>query len=78
MMPVSNPNNTTQELPLSLAVTDTTTLPESEGVQEDDKTSTVPPYRDKPRAHTRAWLTQNLGHPTEEVFRNRRRTTTLG
>ncbi|MQL87545.1 hypothetical protein Taro_020080 [Colocasia esculenta] len=101
MMPVSNPDNTTQELSLSLAVIDvrsncrsttrsqakelwrptkppqpaghrprrpipgtfrnsglsslnrTTTLPESEGVQEDDKTSTVPPYRDKPRAqHT--------------------------
>ncbi|MQL72873.1 hypothetical protein Taro_005224 [Colocasia esculenta] len=56
----------------------TTTLPESKGVQEDDKTPTVPLYRDKPRAHTRAWLTQNLGHPTEEAFRNRHRTTTLG
>ncbi|MQM21536.1 hypothetical protein Taro_054580 [Colocasia esculenta] len=68
MTPVSNPDNKTQELPLSLAVTDkslshcrlslnrTTTLPESEGVQEDDKTSTVPLHRDKPRAHSRAWL----------------------
>ncbi|MQM22109.1 hypothetical protein Taro_055157 [Colocasia esculenta] len=55
----------------------TTTLPESEGVQEDDKTSTVPLHRDKPRAHTGAWLTQNLGLPTEEAFRNRRRTTKL-
>ncbi|MQL98093.1 hypothetical protein Taro_030796 [Colocasia esculenta] len=35
----------------------TTTLPESEGVQEDDKTSMVPLYWDKPQAHTRAWLT---------------------
>ncbi|MQL74488.1 hypothetical protein Taro_006856 [Colocasia esculenta] len=81
MTTVSNPDNTTQELPLSLAATDvsrTTTLPESEGVQEDDKTSTVPLYRGKPRANTRAWLTQNLGHPTEEAFGNRRRTTTLG
>ncbi|MQM15396.1 hypothetical protein Taro_048342 [Colocasia esculenta] len=47
----------------------TTTLPESEGVQEDDKTSTVPLHRDKPRAHIGAWLTQNLGLPTEEAFR---------
>ncbi|MQL70194.1 hypothetical protein Taro_002544 [Colocasia esculenta] len=80
MTPVSNPDNTTQELPLSLAVTDesrTTTLLESEGVQEDDKTSTVPLHRDKPRAHTGAWLTQNLWLPTEEAFRNRRRTTKL-
>ncbi|MQM16179.1 hypothetical protein Taro_049130 [Colocasia esculenta] len=55
----------------------TTTLPESEGVQEDGKTSTVPLHWDKPRAHTGAWLTQNLGPPTEEAFRNRRRTTKL-
>ncbi|MQM09851.1 hypothetical protein Taro_042731 [Colocasia esculenta] len=37
----------------------------------------VPLHRDKPRAHSHAWLTQNLGLPTEEAFRNRRRTTKL-
>ncbi|MQL96113.1 hypothetical protein Taro_028786 [Colocasia esculenta] len=70
MTPVSNLDNTTQELPVSLAVTDvrsncrsttqvnrTTTLPESKSVQEDEKTPTVPLHRDKPRAHTGAWLT---------------------
>ncbi|MQM11935.1 hypothetical protein Taro_044847 [Colocasia esculenta] len=116
MMPVSNPDNTVQELHLSLAVTDvrsncssttiskakelwrptkppqpvghtlcrhmpgtfrdsgpsslnrTTTLPGSEGVQEDDKTSTVPLYQDKPRAHThmpgshKTWGTQLKRH----------------
>ncbi|MQM03616.1 hypothetical protein Taro_036402 [Colocasia esculenta] len=66
MMPVSNPDNTAQELPLSLAVTDvsrTTTLPESEGVQEDDKTSTVPLYWNKPRAHSRDWLSSEPAAP---------------
>ncbi|MQL73143.1 hypothetical protein Taro_005493 [Colocasia esculenta] len=38
----------------------------SEGVQEDDKTSSVPSIRTSPE-HSRAWLTQNLGLPTEEV-----------
>ncbi|MQM11178.1 hypothetical protein Taro_044079 [Colocasia esculenta] len=38
----------------------------SEGVQEDDKTSTVLSTGTSPE-HTRAWLTQNLGLPTEEV-----------
>ncbi|MQM20037.1 hypothetical protein Taro_053050 [Colocasia esculenta] len=41
----------------------TTTLLESEGVQEDDKTLTVPLYRDKPRAPPRAWLTSEPGAP---------------
>ncbi|MQL69212.1 hypothetical protein Taro_001495 [Colocasia esculenta] len=38
----------------------------SEGVQEDDKTSMVLSTGTSPK-HTRAWLTQNLGLPTEEV-----------
>ncbi|MQL91029.1 hypothetical protein Taro_023637 [Colocasia esculenta] len=38
----------------------------SEGVQEDDKTSSVPSTGTSPE-HSRAWLTQNLGLPTEEV-----------
>ncbi|MQL96924.1 hypothetical protein Taro_029605 [Colocasia esculenta] len=41
----------------------TATLPESEGVQEDDKTLVVPLYRDKLRAHPRAWLTSEPGAP---------------
>ncbi|MQM18901.1 hypothetical protein Taro_051899 [Colocasia esculenta] len=55
MTPVSNPDNTAQELPLSLAVTDisrTTTLPESEGVKENDKTLTVPLHQDISPEHT--------------------------
>ncbi|MQL84255.1 hypothetical protein Taro_016761 [Colocasia esculenta] len=38
----------------------------------------VPLHQEKPRAHSRTWLTQNLGLSTEEAFQNRRRTTTLG
>ncbi|MQL72004.1 hypothetical protein Taro_004332 [Colocasia esculenta] len=38
----------------------------SEGVQEDDKTSSVPSTGTSPE-HSRAWLTQNLELPTEEV-----------
>ncbi|MQM17665.1 hypothetical protein Taro_050639 [Colocasia esculenta] len=38
----------------------------SEGVQEDDKTSSVPSTGTSPE-HSRAWLTQNLGLPIEEV-----------
>ncbi|MQM08825.1 hypothetical protein Taro_041685 [Colocasia esculenta] len=38
----------------------------SEGVQEDDKTSSVLSTGTSPE-HSRAWLTQNLGLPTEEV-----------
>ncbi|MQL78018.1 hypothetical protein Taro_010457, partial [Colocasia esculenta] len=44
-----------------------TTLHKSEGVQEDNTDLDGTQYQDKPRAHTRAWLTQNLGLPTEEV-----------
>ncbi|MQL69535.1 hypothetical protein Taro_001800 [Colocasia esculenta] len=33
---------------------------------EDDKTSSVPSTGTSPE-HSRAWLTQNLGLPTEEV-----------
>ncbi|MQM02023.1 hypothetical protein Taro_034782 [Colocasia esculenta] len=43
-----------------------TTQHKSEGVQEDDKTSSVPSTGTSPE-HSRAWLTQNLGLPTEEV-----------
>ncbi|MQL70658.1 hypothetical protein Taro_002960 [Colocasia esculenta] len=39
---------------------------ESEGVQEDNKTSSVP-STGRSHKHSRAWLTQNLGLPTEEV-----------
>ncbi|MQL87196.1 hypothetical protein Taro_019739 [Colocasia esculenta] len=42
-----------------------TTQHKSEGVQEDDKTSSVPSIETSPE-HSRAWLTQNLGLPTEE------------
>ncbi|MQL70216.1 hypothetical protein Taro_002538 [Colocasia esculenta] len=38
----------------------------SEGVQKDDKTLSVPSTGTSPE-HSRAWLTQNLGLPTEEV-----------
>ncbi|MQL70229.1 hypothetical protein Taro_002537 [Colocasia esculenta] len=38
----------------------------SEGVQEDDKISSVPNIWTSPE-HSHAWLTQNLGLPTEEV-----------
>ncbi|MQL92443.1 hypothetical protein Taro_025070 [Colocasia esculenta] len=38
----------------------------SEGVPEDDKTSSVPSTGTSPE-HSHAWLTQNLGLPTEEV-----------
>ncbi|MQM13009.1 hypothetical protein Taro_045933 [Colocasia esculenta] len=38
----------------------------SEGVQEDDKTSSVPSIGTSPE-HSRVWITQNLGLPTEEV-----------
>ncbi|MQL69761.1 hypothetical protein Taro_002089 [Colocasia esculenta] len=43
-----------------------TTQHKSEGVQEDDKTLMVLSTGTSPE-HTRAWLTQNLGLPTEEV-----------
>ncbi|MQL96508.1 hypothetical protein Taro_029185, partial [Colocasia esculenta] len=43
-----------------------TTQHKSEGVQEDDKTSTVLSTGTSPE-HTRTWLTQNLGLPAEEV-----------
>ncbi|MQL68662.1 hypothetical protein Taro_000970, partial [Colocasia esculenta] len=43
-----------------------TTQHKSEGVQEDDKTSLVPSTGTSSE-HSRAWLTQNLGLPTEEV-----------
>ncbi|MQM23247.1 hypothetical protein Taro_056310 [Colocasia esculenta] len=43
-----------------------TTQHKSEGVQEDDKTSSVPNTGTSPE-HSRAWITQNLGLPTEEV-----------
>ncbi|MQL69309.1 hypothetical protein Taro_001620, partial [Colocasia esculenta] len=38
----------------------------SEGVQEDDKTSSVPSTGTSPE-HSHAWLTQNLGLSPEEV-----------
>ncbi|MQM21574.1 hypothetical protein Taro_054616 [Colocasia esculenta] len=43
-----------------------TTQHKSEGVQEDDKTSSVP-STETSLEHSCAWLTQNLGLPTEEV-----------
>ncbi|MQL68927.1 hypothetical protein Taro_001205 [Colocasia esculenta] len=43
-----------------------TTQHKSDGAQEDDKTSSVPSTGTSPE-HSRAWLTQNLGLPSEEV-----------
>ncbi|MQL98854.1 hypothetical protein Taro_031561 [Colocasia esculenta] len=48
-----------------------TTQHKSKGVQEDDKTSSVPSTGTSPE-HSHAWLTQNLGLPTEEVKESRR------
>ncbi|MQL81176.1 hypothetical protein Taro_013632 [Colocasia esculenta] len=50
--------------PMAVALAGTTQH-KSEGVQEDDKTSSVPKTGTSPE-HSRAWLTQNLGLPTEE------------